>query len=268
MKPFLKWAGGKYRLIPFLKSKFPEAKRYIEPFLGAGAVALNVDYPEFIVNDVNSDLIAVWKALKTYKEGFINACESLFVPENNNKPAFLEFKKQFNRTVDSDDKAIMFIYLNRHCFNGLCRYNSKGGFNTSFGAYKVPYFPRNELLGVLDKIQNFEIHNLDFKEIFALVKEGDLVYCDPPYFPLSETSSFTTYSAGGFGLMEHIKLAEEAKLAAERGATVFISNCYNWYSRELYSGYGAKTYSVDCRRCISGDGDKRGSVKEIVAEFR
>src|SRR5258708_4282426 len=145
-RPFLKWAGGKFKLLDELKKHLPNGKRYIEPFLGAGAVALNVDdYPQHIVADTNCDLISLW------------------------------------------------LSLNRHCFNGLCRYNSDGKFNVPLGKYKTFYFPEKELYSCVEKIKHWDIQCSDFRSIFKLVRAGDVVYCDPPYIPLSDSSHFVNY---------------------------------------------------------------------------
>lgn len=269
-KPFLKWAGGKYKIIEELKRKFPKkANRFFEPFLGAGSVALNVDYPEYIVNDTNDALVSVWRHLKNEGVDFINACEELFVPKNNKREVFDKLKAEFNTTKDKFRKAILFIYLNRHCFNGLCRYNGSGEYNVPFGKYDVPYFPRKELEKCLPKIANFRIHGKDFREILDMVGKDDLAYCDPPYMPLSESANFDSYSVGGFTLKDQMDLAELAMKAAKRGAIVVVSNHYNWYAQQIYSKmYGAKTSSLDVSRTISSKTEERNSIKEILAVFK
>jgi DNA adenine methylase len=270
MKPFLKWAGGKLKVVPYLKSKFPiDGKRFVEPFLGAGSVSLNVDYPHYIVNDANADLVSVWKSLKTLGCDFIDECEKLFISENNRREAFDALKKEFNGTKDMTRKASLFIYLNRHCFNGLCRYNGSGGYNVPFGKYEKPYFPRKELEGCYEKVKRFDIHNEDFRNIFDMVKKGDVVYCDPPYLPTSATASFDGYIAGGFSLQDQIDLAECAEKASHKGAIVVISNIHNWYSQQIYTKmFEGKISTIDVARTISSKTDKRDAVKEVVAVFK
>ena len=133
MKPFLKWAGGNYRLIDRIQSVLPAGNRLIEPFVGSGAVFLNTNYKSNLLTDSNPDLINLFKNLQNEGQNFINYCSSFFVPENNNELAFYQFREEFNTTTDIRKKSALFGYLNRHCFNGLCRYNSKGGFNVPFG---------------------------------------------------------------------------------------------------------------------------------------
>lgn len=269
IKPFLKWAGGKIRVIEQLKNFFPaNAKRYIEPFLGAGSVALNVNYPRHIVNDINSDLFYVWQMLKDNGMDFVKECEGLFKPENNTEEYYYELRDEFNKTKDILRKATLFIYLNKHCYNGLCRYNSKGGFNTPKGSYKVVNFPQEEFEKSLEQVKKFEIHNKDFREIFEMVGEGDLVYCDPPYVPLSMSANFDAYADGGFGLQDHINLAECAYKVSQKGATVIISNHYNWVSKQIYVNmFGGKISKIKVSRTISCDSEKREPVEEVIAVF-
>lgn len=270
VKPFLKWAGGKLRIFKTLKKKFPtEVKRYIEPFVGAGSVALNVDYPEIIVNDTQKDLISVYEALKNDGVKFIADCKKLFKPENNKRERFDALKKEFNnKSTDQYRRAILFIYLNRHCFNGLCRFNSKGEYNVPFGKYDKPYCPDKELENCLEKVKKFKIYNKDFREIFKLVKAGDVVYCDPPYVPVSTTAHFASYDTGGFGLKDHFDLAKCAAEAAKIGTTVIISNHYNFYTKELYEMYGGKIVKMNVARTISSKAEKREPITEIIAIFK
>ena len=146
MKPFLKWAGGKYRIIDKIISALPKKKTLIEPFVGSGAVFLNTEYENYILADTNTDLISLYLILQEHGIEFIRFTESLFSDTNNHEKVFYELRNEFNITKDVERKAAIFVYLNRHCFNGLCRYNSKGEFNVPFGRYSKPYFPFQEML--------------------------------------------------------------------------------------------------------------------------
>ena len=279
IKPFLKWAGGKLRIVSELKKRFPTTgKRFIEPFLGAGSVSLNVDYPQYIVNDFNRDLTLAWKHFRYLGMEFVNGCKTLFTPENNEKDAFYKLRKRFNKSEDEMERAMLFIYLNRHCYNGLCRYNSKGGFNTPFGRYPVPYFPTKEFEGCCDKIGKFEIYNKDFREIFDMVERDDVVYCDPPYIPISASANFNSYSAGGFSLRDQVDLAECAIKSVHKGATVIISNHHCWTANEIYTNFfrpsdscnfnfKPKVTTLDVSRTISSKTEKREPVKEVIVVF-
>src|SRR5688572_13598849 len=146
-KPFLKWAGSKTKLISFLKPYLPEGDyRYVEPFVGSGAVFLNTDYSKNLLCDSNEDLISLYKILKSEKRSFIKSCEGLFSKANNTDTRFYTLREEFNKSSHGERRAALFVYLNRHCYNGLCRYNSAGQFNTPFGKYSGPYFPRTEML--------------------------------------------------------------------------------------------------------------------------
>jgi DNA adenine methylase len=187
VKPFLKWAGGKYKILNDIKKLFPpNAQRYIEPFVGAGSVALNVDFKEIIINDSNTDLTNVYYYLQKKGVRFIADCKELFVCENNIREAYAELKNEFNKTKNVYRKAVLFIYLNRHCFNGLCRYNGNGEFNTPIGNYPKPFFPEKQLNAALEKVKKFDIRNDDYKKILEIARTEDVIYCGPPYLPLSE----------------------------------------------------------------------------------
>jgi len=269
VSPFLKWAGGKYKIVDYIKKCFPKkASRYIEPFVGAGSVALNVDFEKIVINDINSDLIQVYIYLQEKKEKFIDDCRKMFIPENNTRERFSELKKEFNKTKDSYRKATIFIYLNRHCFNGLCRYNGSGEFNTPIGNYINPYFPEKQLYSALDQVSKFEIMNDDYKKVLAIAGKGDVVYCDPPYLPISESASFNAYAKDGFSLQDQIDLSRCASDASNRGATVLISNHYNWYSKQIYTKmFNGRLKTLEVSRTISSNIKKREPVKELIAIF-
>jgi DNA adenine methylase len=269
VKPFLKWAGGKSRLVPELSKKFPKkAKRFVEPFAGSLSVSLGVDYPEYIVNDSNEDVIGLYQTFQRIGKEFIGLCKEMFADKYNTEESFYTLRSEFNTTSSKIRKSVLLVYLNRHCYNGLVRYNASGEFNTPFGKYDEPYFPQDEMLACLGKLCKFELHHEDFRTIFDLVKINDVVYCDPPYAPLSASASFDAYDSGGFSLKDHIDLAQCAADASKRGATVVISNHYNWYTKELYkSMFCGKLTTLDVSRTISGKTDKRDAVRELIAVF-
>jgi len=269
---FLKWAGGKSKLLPFLFKHFPKKfDRFIEPFFGGGTVGLNVECDNIIVNDVNPDLISTWTHLQQ-KEFFIEDCKKLFAPENRERDVYDALRNEFNITTDLYVKAALFLYLNRHGYNGLCRYNSQGIYNVPCGdaadKRKDVFFPQKEMEECKIRIQNFKILNADFRAIFDLVEKGDLVYCDPPFFPMSDTASFSKYAQGDFSLVDQIDLAKCAVEASRKGATVIISNHCNWYSRQMYEDvFFAKIKTVDSARTISSNIKERKPVKELIAIF-
>jgi DNA adenine methylase len=265
MKPFLKWAGGKYRIIDHIKTILPEGKRLIEPFAGSTAVFLNTTYPSYLLSDTNADLIHLYQQVQAEGEKFIATCRGLFDPIYNNPETYYAFRDEFNRTTDIPHKSALFLYLNRHCYNGLCRYNSRGEFNVPFGSYKRPYFPLTELRYFHHKAQSATFLHADFGEAMYQAQPGDVIYCDPPYVPLSPTSSFTSYSPNNFGPLEHLRLAETAETIVKRGIPVVISNHSTPFTHQTYTH--ARITTFDVRRFISCNGSTRSKVTELLALF-
>lgn len=267
-RPFLKWAGAKTKLVPAIRATVPPgARRLIEPFLGSGAVALNLGLPHNLLADANEDLVAVFTALQREGVRFIDACARLFVPQNNTADAYYALRAEFNATRNVRRKAVLFVYLNRHGYNGLCRYNAKGGFNTPFGRYERPRVPRERMLAFAEVLQRCEVRRAHFRDILAEAGPGDFVYCDPPYVPVSATASFTSYSRGGFTARDQADLVACAASAAARGACVAISNHDTRETRELYRGADECRELVVPRR-ISCVGTRRSSVRELLVVFR
>ncbi|MCL6593451.1 MAG: Dam family site-specific DNA-(adenine-N6)-methyltransferase [Alicyclobacillus sp.] len=265
MKPFLKWAGGKYRLVQHIKRRLPPGQRLIEPFAGSAAVFLNTEYPAYVLADVNHDLIRVYETLRTHGDAFIAACQALFVPKNNTAERYYELRAEFNTTADAWRKAVLFVYLNRHGYNGLCRYNGRGQFNVPFGRYKQPYFPAAEMRYFAQKAQRVTFTCADFRTLLAAAQPGDVIYCDPPYVPLSATAHFTDYAAGGFGPADQHDLAELAKALADRGIPVLISNHATAFTEAAYAA--ADVEYIQVRRTISCDAANRGMAREVLALF-
>lgn len=155
--------------------------------------------------------------------------------------------------------------MNKHCFNGLCRYNTKGGFNVAFGKYESPQFPEDALLFFLNKSKIAEFQIADFRTTMSKAQKGDVVYCDPPYVPLTETANFTNYAAGGFNKKDHEDLASMASDLQDRGIPVLISNHDTEWVRNLYAS--AKIIEFEVTRTISVDGSTRRKAKELLAFF-
>ena len=198
---------------------------------------------------------------------FIAEARALFTPGNNTQEAFLRLRETFNASSDAEERSVLFLYLNRHSYNGLVRYNSKGIYNVPFGKYKAPYFPERELTAFLDKLRGCDVTFAvqDFRSTFAALRPGDVVYCDPPYAPVSATANFTSYTGGGFGVQEQIDLASEASAAAKRGVPVVLSNHDVPLIRELYAD--ARLESFPVQRFISCNGARRGAARELLAVF-
>ena len=265
MKPFLKWAGGKFRVVPKIIEKLPNGKRLIEPFVGSGAVFINTEFNHYLLSDSNADLINLFLQLQNEGDVFVNYASTLFNAENSTEESYYLLRDAFNTTNDIRYKSALFVYLNKHCFNGLCRYNSKGGFNVPYGGKRNPTFPIVEMLSFIEKAKNAIFLHSDFVKVMENAEYGDVVYCDPPYVPLSDTANFTSYSKGGFSLDEQNKLARMALKLKNRGIPVIISNHNTEYTQKIYKD--AQIHEFDVQRNISCDGANRNKAKELIAVF-
>lgn len=261
----MKWAGNKYRLIPKIQALLPPGKRLIEPFVGSGAVFLNTSFPHYLLADANPDLIHLYNTLNREGDDFIDFCESLFCSENHCAERYYHWREQFNTTQDGVLRAALFIYLNRYGYNGLCRYNKSGGFNVPFGQYKKPYFPRRELLHFKKHSQHATFMQGDYRDVLKQAKPGDVVYCDPPYVPLSDTAHFTAYTGATFSQTDQHTLVEWAERLANRGVSVLISNHANTFTKTIYANARTETFMV--RRTISQKIEARNEVQEILALY-
>ena len=266
-KPFLKWAGGKYRILDKILRELPPGTRFVEPFAGSCAVYLNANFPKALICDLNSGLINLYKHLQQEGEDFIQYCASFFTPENNTRSAYMALRDRLNASSETRERAALLLYVNRHAFNGLIRYNSKGGFNVPFGKYKKPYFPLEELRAFCRKTSSTatEFMAADFRSIFARLEPGDVVYCDPPYVPLSQTSSFTTYAGNTFNARDQHDLAALASEAWQKGIRVVLSNHDTELTRRLYASATLQHFTV--QRFISCDGDNREAAPELLAVY-
>jgi len=265
-RAFLKWAGGKYNLMEAIVGHLPEADTLVEPFVGAGSVFLNTNYSNYLLNDINADLIHLYQFLQQKPQQLINDARLLFVDSNNEKSVFLAMRQLFNQTTDPYQRSLLFLYLNRHCYNGLCRYNQSGFFNVPFGKYKKPYFPEAELEAFAEKAKKATFVCMDYQQLFAQLPAEAAVYCDPPYVPLSKTASFTSYAKNSFNLDDQADLANLSEQAQQRGHAVLISNHDTSWTRKIYQG--AELHSIQVGRSISQKGSSRGKVAELFALYK
>lgn len=265
-RAFLKWAGGKYSLVEHINAHLPEATKLVEPFVGAGSVFLNSDYPQYVLNDINPDLIGLYNLLKEKPDALISDLRDYFSASHNSEETYYALREEFNQTTDPYYRALLFVYLNRHGYNGLCRYSLKGRFNVPFGRYKRPYFPEREMFVFAEKSQRAKFTCLPFERVFQRARKGSVIYCDPPYAPMSKTALFTSYAAKQFSLSCQNKLATLASRAAfKRQIPVLISNHDLPLTRQMYQG--AKITSLQVKRSISQKGSSRKPVGELLALF-
>lgn len=267
-RPFLKWAGGKYSLLPELERLIPAGKRLIEPFVGGGSVFLNSDKHErFLLADINADLINLYQMLAVVPDSVIGEAIKAFW-HLNDVENYTVIREAFNaQKLNAPERAAAFLYLNRHCFNGLMRYNLDGFFNVGWGKYKAPYFPEEEIRAFRLKSHACVFMTAGFERTLRLAGDGDVVYCDPPYEPMPGTAGFTSYASGGFSWDSQVALAESCVAAHQRGAKVFISNSTAPRVIELYEQHGFTLHRVNARRSISSKGSTRETANDIVASL-
>lgn len=266
VRPFLKWAGSKYRCLDNILDSLPKANRLIEPFTGSAAIFMNTDYPSTLLAESNQDLIILFRHLQQEGAAFINYCEGFFSKQNNSAEQYYQFREHFNQCSEPRQRAAIFLYLNRHGYNGLCRYNLSGKYNVPFGQYIKPYFPRKEMLSFYQKSQQATFIHCDFRETFTEANPGDLIYCDPPYSPLNQSSNFSSYTNLKFGEKEHVILAGLAMDSIQRGITVIISNHDTPFTRRYYQKSIIKSFPV--KRSISCLPQNRIPAQELLAIFK
>lgn len=265
-QPFLKWAGSKRQSVERI---LPELNRprYIEPFCGSAVVALNVPHKSIMIGDSNPDLGHLYRNLARHGEEFIKDCRSLFVPENNTVGFYDAARYAFN-TSGIVHRSALFVYLNRHGYNGLCRYNRSGWFNVPFGCYTKPYFPEKEMreFCAWANQPGVRICDGDFEPMMRLADHNCVVYCDPPFWPISSTASFVGYDGQPFGSEEQERLADCARNVRKRGGKVVISNHFLPETERLYAD-ASRIVVFEARRAISCDGENRKPVQEMMAVY-
>jgi DNA adenine methylase len=262
----VKWAGGKKQLLEQFEKFFPERiERYFEPFVGGGTVAffLIKTHPEIkkiYLSDINEELIITYNAIKKNVEELIVLLKGY--KKSHSKEFYYKIRAEDVKKLTPFQIAARFIYLNKTCFNGLYRVNSKGQFNVPIGSYKNPGICNEEDLREISKfLQKDDIKVAEFYNAVKEAKEGDFIYFDPPYYPLNK-SSFTTYTKDNFLEKEQEKLAELFKELDKKGCKVMLSNSDTEFIKKLYRGY--KIYFVKATRMINCDASKRGKINEVV----
>ena len=294
-KPFLKWAGGKGQLLKQFENYYPrelkEGKitKYCEPFIGSGAVFYhimqNYDIQESLIIDVNQELILAYQTIKKHVDSLIKSLsilekKYLAKKQEERKDFFYETREAFNNNLEKIDfdhfsdnwieRTQQLIFLNKTCFNGLFRVNSKGGFNVPFGDHKNPKICHSEnLRNVSSVLQNTTVMRGDYSKSKDFIDENTFVYFDPPYRPLNKTSSFTSYSKFEFTDEEQMKLATFFKSMDWKGARMLLSNSdpKNENPDDDFFEDAYQTFNIDrvlASRAINSKGGKRGKISEII----
>ncbi|EJO7700311.1 adenine-specific dna methyltransferase [Carnobacterium maltaromaticum] len=271
VKPFLKWAGGKRQLLPTIRDYYPEEfNKYLEPFVGAGAVFMDLQHKNVVINDFNEELINAYVSIRDDVEGLIEFLKKHEI--NNSKEYFYEVREyDRNGTVGkmgATERASRLIYLNKTCFNGLFRVNSSGEFNVPFGNYKNPNIADETTLRAVSKYlnkNNVSIINGDYKEAVKKARKGDFLYFDPPYAPItSDRQSFVGYTLNGFGEKEQEELRDVFVKLDKMGCYVMLSNSSVPLIHELYNDYKDTTVVLGATRMINSNASKRGKVDEVL----
>lgn len=275
MKPIIKWPGGKRELCPKIKEMLPPGfdpnkNKYYEPFLGGGAVLLDLCPEEAVVNDINPELINMYLQVRDSVENVINYLHALDTAEDRAttpKEFYYRIRDSFNKDRGKNDvaQAARFIYLNKHSFNGLYRVNSKGEFNVPFnGKLTGTSFHAEHLREVSRQIQNIEFRCGDFVDAVKDAEMGSWIFIDSPYAPLTSTS-FVDYAKEGFAYEDHVRLARLYKELSNRGVYCMLTNHDTELIRDLYRGFNFT--EVDVRRSINRNGDNRKGKEVIITNY-
>lgn len=234
---------------------------FVEPFGGSFVVALNTVATEYRIGDINSDIIGLYNAVLT-DPNFISTSKQYYV-NGIDKDKFITLRDEFNKTRS----PYLFLYLNRHCFNGLTRYNKNGNFNVPFGDYDKVYFPEEEIKKFKSKFTGINFKNTSFNDpsYYTDLGKGDVVYFDPPYLPASDTADFTAYTKEGFSMDQQRELADICQTLAAKHVKVIVSNHDVPMARTLYAG--ASFHQISVSRSISASGESRKKASEIIATW-
>lgn len=280
-RPIIKWAGGKTRVLPDLLPFLPKADCLVEPFVGGASVFLNTDYRRYILADINPDLINLYRQVSNYPDQVIYAAKRLFkvfCTENGYSDVRDDFNTRSQDFMPIHDgpyivhieRAAQFLFLNRHGYNGVCRYNKRGGYNVPYGKYKSVYFPELEIRQFAEKANDTKAIFLcsPFERTLRITEGMDcVIYCDPPYLPASKTANFTQYHNEPFTEINHRQLvAELLTVNRKHGSQVVISNSDTETTREIYGDF--TLHEIDVQRSVSTDASNRLKAKEVIGVLR
>ncbi len=268
--PFIKWAGGKRQLLAELDKRLPSSwNTYYEPFIGGGALLVNLEnqgrLSRAVISDLNAELINLYRVVQDTPEALIGALSD--EEYQNDDASYNRLKEKFNTLIGNPshgiERAALLIYLNKHGFNGLWRVNSKGRFNVPFGRHRKLSIPQaSSILKFSDLLRKVTILNTDFETAVKPARKGDFIYFDPPYQPLSKTASFTDYNSRGFRFEDQERLAQLYRRLSKKGIHLLLSNSKVAAIEELYEGFCIET--VEAKRFINCNGERRSGIQEII----
>ena len=265
--PVVKWVGGKRQLLPQILPLIPKRmSAYCEPFLGGGAVLFALQPRRALVNDLNQDLITVYRVIKENADALIE-----HLSRHENTPEYfyrirdLDRDREAYAALSDVEKASRLLYLNKTCYNGLFRVNASGAFNSPYGHYCRPNIVNEQTIRGVSRYFNscdITFFSGDFAAVLDRVPRGGFVYLDPPYDPVSDTASFTGYNRGGFGREEQVRLKACCDALTARGVRFLLSNSATPFIRELYSSYHVSI--VQARRAVNSVASRRGAIEEVL----
>lgn len=265
-QPFLKWAGGKRQLLPEIRKYVPKQfDTYYEPFVGAGAVLFDLQPKKAMINDINVELVNTYHVIREHVDELVETLKK----HKNDKDYYYHIRN-LDRTAEFHqlsmiERSARMIYLNKTCFNGLYRVNRQGQFNVPYGKYKNPNIVNEEVLRAVHHYltnNDITILNVDFVQAVETAKAGDFIYFDPPYDPVSETASFTSYSLGGFDRDDQLRLRDLFIELHERGCYVLLSNSATEFIQDIYADFHVELVSAS--RAINSVASKRGKIAEVL----
>ncbi|MDM8288886.1 Dam family site-specific DNA-(adenine-N6)-methyltransferase [Slackia piriformis] len=270
--PFVKWAGGKRQLLGEIRARMPRSyDNYYEPFVGGGAVFFDLGPSKATINDINTSLINAYCQIRDNPYGVMRRLDVLDDGQNDSedpKAYYYDVRKRYNAAISSDiydaETAALFIYINKHCFNGLYRVNAKGLFNVPYNNSTQVSYAADNILGLSNILADTTITNEDFETACIGAKAGDFVFFDSPYAPLNPTS-FESYTKEGFSQEEHMRLARLYRTLSSKGCYCMLTNHNTPFIRELYDGFTIDVVSV--RRAINSDASKRTGTEVIITNY-
>lgn len=268
VSPILKWVGGKRQLLDSILPLIPEYTTYYEPFVGGGAVFFHTQPKKAVINDSNGELINIYKMIKEQPEELIailakhrdENCQEYFYGIRS-----LDRERESYHQMSPVEKAARIIYLNKTCYNGLFRVNRAGEFNSPWGRYKNPNIVNETTIRAMSRYLNQSKITIlcgDYREALKGIRKGAFVYLDPPYMPISSSSSFTGYTATGFGSEEQIELKKQCDMLEKKGIKFLLSNSCCDFIEDLYKDYIIE--HVSAKRTINAKADKRGAIDEVL----
>lgn len=267
VSPFVKWVGGKRQLLSEIKKHLPtQISKYYEPFIGGGALLFYIQPKSAVINDSNEELVNLYSTIKSSPEELIaDLANHKNTADYFYKIRGLDREKETYLQLNNVQRASRIIFLNKTCYNGLFRVNSSGEFNSPFGRYKNPDIVNEVTIRAVAKYlvdKDIEILNTDYEQSLLSIKKEAFVYLDPPYDPISDSSSFTGYTKNGFDKNEQERLKKVCDMLDKKGVKFLLSNSSTQFIKELYDSYNISF--IKAKRSINSNGDGRGEVTEVL----